>query len=297
MPPDIFHVHQTKLPFMEYWLLRDFQRRGIRIVHTVHDVQLPETRVRSPYLKRIYRMADGLIFHAEENRRRCLEDFCRGEHPNTRIIPHGDYGFLATPMERQDARARLGIGDGPLLLFFGYIRRYKGLDVLLNAMPAIRSAVPGAQLMVAGKDVEGGGKYVAQCVRLGLRDAVHLRLEYIPLEDIATLFSACDIVVLPYRELTQSGVVQLAHAYGRAVVATAVGGLPEVLKDEVSGRLVPPESPEALAQAVIDVLREPGRADRMGAEGRARAEQHFRWDDIAAQSFELYRTFVPEQGA
>jgi glycosyltransferase involved in cell wall biosynthesis len=142
-------------------------------------------------------------------------------------------------------------------LFFGYIREHKGLDVLLEAWPTVVDARPRARLLVAGDpvrlDAERRDRLEAWATRLG---AVH-RLEYISFSDVTPYFHAADVLALPYRHISQSGILFIALSLGVPVVATRVGALPELLGEDESALLVPTESPPALAEALIRVLGDP----------------------------------------
>ncbi len=201
------------------------------------------------------------------------------------VIPHGEYGFFERGGDVQDrdtARRSLGLEpQDEVALFFGYIREYKGLDVLLEAWPKVMDARPGARLLVAGDPVRldpvRREELEAWATRLGV---VH-RFDYIPFSDVTRYFRAADVLVMPYRHISQSGVLFLALSLGVPVVATRVGGLPELLRDGDSALLVPPESPAALAEALIRLLgdSELQRAPRPQS-GRRVADQHS-WPSIA----------------
>jgi glycosyltransferase involved in cell wall biosynthesis len=137
--------------------------------------------------------------------------------------------------------------DRPLLLFAGFVRPYKGLDVLLEAMALVERPL---HLLVAGEFWQGAAPYEAQIARLGLGEKVTLWDEYLPDELLAACLRRADVVVLPYRSATQSAVVQTAFGQGKPVITTNVGGLAEVVAHERTGLVVPPEDPAALAAAI-----------------------------------------------
>ena len=127
-----------------------------------------------------------------------------------------------------------------MLLFFGYIRRYKGLDLLLRAMPEIHRQT-GARLVVLGEFYEDRAPYDRIVADLGIGEIVQMTGDYVPSEAVGPVFCAADLAVLPYRSATQSGIVQVAYQLERPVICTRVGGLDEMLADGVTGLLVPPE--------------------------------------------------------
>ncbi|MDD5087974.1 MAG: glycosyltransferase [bacterium] len=159
-----------------------------------------------------------------------------------------------------EARAALGLPrEGKLILFFGFVRRYKGLDLLLQALPKMRAILPDLRLVVAGEFYEPRADYDTLIHHLGLEEAVHIHDEYCPNERVGVFFSASDVVVLPYRSATQSGIIQICYAQGLPVITTDVGGLSEVVVEGETGFIVPPENPDALCEAVRKFFEAGGR--------------------------------------
>ncbi|MCS6841726.1 MAG: glycosyltransferase, partial [Roseiflexus sp.] len=203
---------------------------NVRILFLCHHVIAPDGGMFDWYLaRRILWRGDAFIVMSEE-------DFAllRRALPWARIkgVTHPPYDvFSRTPLPRAEARARLGLNeDDPVLLFFGFIRRYKGLRHLLRALPLVRKHIP-ARLLVVGEFWEDERPYRALVRELDLDNVVHFHSEYVPNEQIAIYFSACDAVVLPYLEATQSGVAQLAIGFEKPMIATSVGGMPETIRD------------------------------------------------------------------
>lgn len=166
-------------------------------------------------------------------------------------VPHPVYNLFGDPIGKAEARRRLGLDPAaPLLLFFGFVRAYKGLDLLLRALPIVRREVP-AQVLVLGEFYEGREQTEALIRELGLADSVTVLDQYVPNEKVGVYFSAADAIVLPYRSATQSGIVQIAYQLERPVISTDVGGLKEVVLHERTGLVVPPGDPPALAAAIL----------------------------------------------
>lgn len=194
------------------------------------------------------------------------EDFAllRRALPKGRIAgtTHPPYDvFSQSPLPRATARARLGLEAGePVLLFFGFVRRYKGLRNLIRALASVRERLP-ARLLVVGEFWEDERPYHELVRQLGLEDAVQFHNTYVPNEELAVYFSAADVVVLPYLEATQSGVAQIALGFERPVIATSVGGMAEAIVDGQTGLIVPPGDNAALSEAIVryfcDGLAEP----------------------------------------
>lgn len=194
-------------------------------------------------------------------------------------VPHPVYAqYGAAGRSRDEARARHGL-TGDVLLFFGFVRPYKGLDVLVEAMPQVRAARP-VTLVVAGEFYQPVEPIRARVAALGLADAVRVLDRYVPDEEVGDLVAAADAVVLPYRSATQSGVVLVAYAGGCPVISTAVGGLPEVVEEGVTGHLVPPGDPAALAGAILGFYARGGRPAYEPAVHEA--ARRFSWGAVTA---------------
>lgn len=150
------------------------------------------------------------------------------------------------------ARSLLDIPRGSkVLLFFGFVREYKGLDCLLDAMSFLRQKCDNLKLLIVGDFGESKEKYLEQIQNNQIIDNVNIYDSYIPDKEVEKFFACCDLVVLPYKTATQSGIVQIAYGFEKPVIVTRVGGLPEVVKNGKTGYIVNPESPSELADAVL----------------------------------------------
>jgi glycosyltransferase involved in cell wall biosynthesis len=170
----------------------------------------------------------------------------------------------------------------PTVLFFGRISPYKGLDVLYRAAPMVADAVPGVRIVVAGRPIVGYAPPDPPVLSNGA--TVDVMQRYIPNVELARLFGAASVVVCPYLDATQSGVVLTAYAFDVPVVGTAVGGLPEYIIDGETGVLVPPRDAAALANGLVRALKDTGLCDRVR---RTRGRQ-FNWDRAAEETVETY---------
>lgn len=194
----------------------------------------------------------------------------------TTVLPTFN-GFKMQDMSYAEAREKLHIPDNrKLLLFFGFVREYKGLRHILRAMPEITKNDPDIRLMVVGEFGSDKDSYLALIEECGIANSVDIVDGYIPDKEIEPYFAACDLVVLPYESATQSGIVQIAYSFEKPVIATEVGGLPDVVTDGKTGYLVPPQNPEALAEAVLRYFRE-NRKAAFSENVRAEADR-YSWD-------------------
>jgi glycosyltransferase involved in cell wall biosynthesis len=162
--------------------------------------------------------------------------------------------YRGEAVDRDDVRKRLGL-TRPTLLFFGYVRAYKGLDRLLRAMPEVLARVD-AELLIVGEFYDDRARYERIIEELNISARVKIVAEHVPDERVGDYFTAADVVVLPYVSATQSGITQIAFAFGLPVISTNVGGLPEVVRDGETGYIVPPEDETALAGAIVRYFEE-----------------------------------------
>ncbi|MDL1892990.1 glycosyltransferase [Sphingobacteriales bacterium CHB3] len=177
-----------------------------------------------------------------------------------RKIPHPVYNIFGSPVEKRAAREQLGITDERVLLCFGYVRAYKGLRTMLEAMPMILKEM-SVRLLVVGEFYDTRETYEQLISDYGLRHNVTVVSDYVANETVALYFSAANVAMLPYTSATQSGIAQIAYNFNKPVIATNVGGLGEVVRDGVTGFVVPPKDPEALANAVLRFFKEEREAE------------------------------------
>lgn len=171
-----------------------------------------------------------------------------------RVTPHPTYGmFCKQGMSMSKAREQLKIDQGQrVLLFFGFVRKYKGLQYLLEAMKLLKEKDFKVQLWVVGDFGEDKDEYVEQIRRFEIEDQVQMVEGYAPDDEVEKYFAASDLVVLPYLSATQSGIVQIAFGFEKPVLVTEVGGLPDVVTNGKTGYVVEPRSAEMIAEAIMD---------------------------------------------
>jgi glycosyltransferase involved in cell wall biosynthesis len=261
-----------------------FMRRA-KVVFICHNVLPHEKSLIDRFLAAlVFSVSDGFLVQSREDRDKLLR--IRRQAP-VLVHPHPIYDFFATgSLTKEAARAKIGASAGPLLLFFGYVRGYKGLSYLLEAMPLIREKVP-AKLLVVGEFYDDPAPYAALVARLGIADAVRFENRYVANEEVEGFFVASDLVILPYVSATQSGIVQIAVAVNRPVIVTGVGGLPEAVAPEKTGFVVPPRDPAVLAGAVVRFFEE-GWAARM-APWFEDEKKRFSWKAMAEAIDEIAR--------
>jgi len=235
-------------------------------------------------LKKIYRGMAHVIVNLRQNKKEIEEDFDVPPE-QVSVIPVGD--LLAFLRDGKAVTARESSGGRRVVLFFGIIEPRKGLLVLIHAFAAIRERVPGAFLHIVGKPYEDTGRYLAEIERLGLSDSVRFDAGYVPLVDVPAVFESADVVVLPYEEGWSSGVVLSAYGFGKPVVATTIGGLPELIEEGKTGFLVPPGDAAALAGAVARIIADDDTTRLMKKE-IAEVAKKTSWPEIARLTEAIY---------
>ncbi|MFQ6606604.1 MAG: glycosyltransferase [Fidelibacterota bacterium] len=172
-----------------------------------------------------------------------------------RYTPHPLYNLFGAPLKKEIARERLGIKKEKMILFFGLIRAYKGLDTLLKAAAELKDRLKDFTVVVAGECYEDPSVYTSLVSALNIADVCDLRMRFIPDEEVKVYFSAADVVVLPYKSATQSGIVPIAYHFNCPVIVSNVGGLPEIVPHGKVGYVVRP-TVEDFREAILKFYSE-----------------------------------------
>jgi len=195
---------------------------------------------------------DGFITMSEQVMNDLLK-FVRDKP--VKLVPHPLYDNFGEIISKIEAREKLKIKtDELIILFFGFIRKYKGLDILLDAMKIIKentkSQISNLKLLVAGEFYDDEKSYLQQINRLGINDDVILRTDFIPDSEVKYYLCAADAVIQPYRNATQSGVTPLAYYFEKPMIVTNVGGLPSLVPNEKAGLVTEPTA-QSVANAIL----------------------------------------------
>jgi D-inositol-3-phosphate glycosyltransferase len=199
------------------------------------------------------------------------------------LIPAAIYKRVALPMfdlfqdriPKAEARKQLNITDEKVIMFFGYIRPYKGLHVLIDAMKIVKQKM-NIRLLVCGEYYGDEEKYRSHIHEAGIENGTTVFSDYIPNEKVHIFFSAADVVVQPYISATQSAIAQIAYFFSSPIIATSVGALPEVVINEKSGLIVPPNDPQKLASAILRFYDEQMEAKLTA--GASEERKKYTWD-------------------
>ena len=282
--PDVVHMQETN-PWID--VNAPGLARSAGLVNTVHDVERHPGHRRAkrvPWIRRLARRsAHRIIVHGDALKQAMVEkDGTPAE--KIHVIPHGNFlhyltwGDLAVPE------------DDHTLLFFGRIWPYKGLEYLIRAEPYISEELPDVKIVIAGEG-ESFHRYEALIAH---PDRFEVHNEFVPRGEAADIFRRASVVVLPYIEASQSGVLAMAYTFGKPVVATDVGSIPEVVEHGQTGLIVPPGDEKALAEAIVSLLKDPDKRRQMGQNAYAKATTDLSWDTIAEKTLRVYQEALQE---
>jgi glycosyltransferase involved in cell wall biosynthesis len=275
---DVVHYQWLPVPALDSRLLSPIRPRLL----TAHGLLRREAWRGRPggSLRRVLERMDAVIALSAYGARRLTDE--AGLAPErVRVIPHGALDYL-THLDPAPLPAELEGAEGPVILCFGLVRPYKGVDVLLEAF----RDVGNAQLWVVGRPL---GVDLDAMRALGDRATGPVRFvpRFVPDDVAAACFRRADVVVLPHRDAEQSGVLFAALAFGKAMVMSAVGGFPEVAAHG-AGRLVPAGEPEPLAAALRELAADGAAREALARGSRRAAAGPYSWDAVAAQTLALY---------
>lgn len=290
----VFHIHWWTpfliLPYLGF--MAALHIRGVKIVLTIHNVSSHENKFFHKIVTRfLLQLTDHVIVHTEAGKRRLVK---QGGVTSNRIsvLPHG---LLIPPSSidstKKEAKEAIGIpADKKVLLFFGNIRRYKGLDILLNAVAEIVKTDSNVLLIVAGMPWKGGAEVRKQIDELDISKYVALRLRFIHPDELPLLFQCADLVVLPYRFFdAQTGVGAYALHFEKPMVVTNVGGLPSLVKDK--SIVVPPNNVDELAKTITRVIKSPELMAKLSEDSK-QMKKEFDWETIAKETVAIYEQLL-----
>jgi glycosyltransferase involved in cell wall biosynthesis len=239
----------------QFWTISRLIRKKLKakLLFICHNVVEHESSgIKKLCTRMVLTKGTDFIVHSQED----LENL-KAIIPNSKVIKsyHPTYEvFNNNVPNKMQAREKLGL-SGNVMLFFGFVRPYKGLKYLLDSMAEVVSEVD-VTLLVVGEFWKDKEQYIEQIERLGLKDKVKIVDEYVPNEEVGKYFSASDIVVLPYVSATGSGIVQMAYGFNKPVISTKVGSLTEVVIGGKTGYLIEPRNSRALSKAILDFYRD-----------------------------------------
>jgi glycosyltransferase involved in cell wall biosynthesis len=294
---DVVHFQFFRLPRIDSLFCVLLRLIGVDFVYTAHDVlALEGKRIDFLFLQLIYSTSKVIYVHSEYIKRVVLEKFYV-RNGKIKVVQHGnfDHYFQHRNIPREKARQCLGLSSTDhVLLFFGIIREYKGLDLLLEAFEIASKDNKHLRLVIAGLPITPELKrfYDEQVAISSAKERIVYHAEFIPTNKVAEYFFACDVVILPYKNIYHSGVLHLAYSCGRPVIATKVGDFSETIEHGKSGYLFEKADVHCLSRAIVAAFAEPDTLLAMGQYARKLSEEHYTWDAIAEKMLHEYAVFA-----
>jgi glycosyltransferase involved in cell wall biosynthesis len=239
----------------------------------------------------VLRRGDAFIVHSEQDLWRLRALLPKAQITHTHHPTYQSLADTARPPQA-DVRRELGLEAERVVLFFGFVRQYKGLDYLVRAMGPVNTRLP-VHLLVVGEFWTSEDYFVALAEQFGVQEHITFVNRYVPNEELGRYFELADAVVLPYISATQSGVAQLAFGFGKPVITTRVGGLPEVVRDNETGLIVPPQDWQALADAIIGFYERDLGPTLSANVRRAHQQNDFSWEELVREIEASYAALHP----
>ncbi len=282
---DVVHYQWLTIPSLDVHLLPPRRPR----VLTAHYILPPHpSRRQLRSVRRVFGSMDAVVAHSEHSAARLRNEV--GLDPaKVRVIPHGTFDYLTRLPEEKPLPAELEGAEGPVILSFGLLRPYKGIEHLLEAFARVAASHPGAELWVVGNPRMDVAPLQRRASEAGGR--VRFLTRFVDDAEIPAIFRRADLVVLPYLDAEHSGVLYTGLAFGKPLVLSAVGGFPEVAETGAA-RLVPPGDTAALAATLEELLGAEAARAELAAAATAAAAGPYSWDEAARRTLDLYRELI-----
>lgn len=294
---DLLHFQFLRLPPLDPFLIVLLRLLGVKVVYTAHNVIPHEHSRRDYWLKGLlYRTAHGLIVHSQYIKRKLLRLFPVGQG-KTAVIACGDCDNSAdgTAVSSEEARAHFNLAhDDDVMLFFGQIRDYKGVDLLIEAFETAAAHNPKLKLIVAGQPFtdEIETKLHQMIAAHPAKKRIRFDGYFIDSKDIPLYLTAADVVVLPYRDIDHSGVVHLAYAFAKPIIASDVGDFSETIPHGKAGYILPQNSTACLAETIQHAFANKLELTKMGNYAEWLNRTKYGWAGIAEETKTFYQQFV-----
>ena len=285
---DLVHHQWLTLPALDPSLL-PADRAQPRVMTAHYILPANPGRARLLSARRAFGAMDAVIAHSELGAARLREQV--GLDPaRVRVIPHGAFDYLTRLSDPAPLPAELRGVEGPVILFFGLLRPYKGVDTLVEAFARVGGE---AELWIVGNPRMSLAPLHHAAARAP--GTVRFVPRFVGEDEIPALFRRADLIALPYRDSEHSGVVYTALAFGKPMVLSSVGGFPELAAEHGAARIVAPGDPVGLAAALEELISDQEARAELADAARRAAEGPFSWDAVAAQTMQLYRELAPER--
>jgi glycosyltransferase involved in cell wall biosynthesis len=284
---DVVHYQWLTAEPVDAFLLA----RGVPRVFTAHNVLRRDAgRMHQLGARALAGRVDALIAHTQAGARELVDRYGAAAE-RVHVIPHGAFEHLTRQPREAPLPDELAAVEGPVILSFGIVRPYKGIDVLLEAFAGLE----GAELWIVGRPLMDTAPLRAAAELAG--GTVRFVERFVTDAELPAYFRRADVVALPYRRIDQSGVLYTALAFGKAMVLSDVGGFGELAREHKAARLVRPEDPAALRAALQGVIDDPGQRTELERNAQAAASGPYSWTTIAKTTLELYSALSTQHSA
>lgn len=280
---DIVHLQWFACAPIDLVFIKILKNNGVKVIVTAHDL-LPfkKKNMNKIVFRKIYNNSDRIIVQAKANIERFEKEFPKNIGKIC-MIPHGHFLDYALVQNKSIARRKKNISQNDFVfLFFGQIKKVKGVHILLEAFSKIKDDYENAKLIIAGNVwADDFSSYEYFINKNNMKDKVLTDIRFIPEEDVADYYSLCDICVQPYLDVYQSGVVQLTYAYKKPAIVSDLEPFKEVVIDDVTGFIFKSGDSDDLADTMIKSIQCLDKLSIMGEKGYDYIKQKYSWDCIA----------------
>lgn len=291
----LVHFHFFDVSVLHACLIFVTKMMRRKVIITVHDVEgFFEGKGNSRIATVVYGWADALVVHNQYSRAELIT-LLQVDANKVAVIPHGNYCHAyPNTISLSVAREQLGWPQTEkVLLFFGQIKGVKRLDLLLAALPDIIDKHPNIRLVIAGKEVDVPFDiYAEQIIALGVADKCSCLIRYISNEEVPLFYAACDLVILPYERIYQSGVLLMAMSFAKAVVVSDIPGMMEVITDGSTGYIFRNGNSQDLSNCVVRALNNTQAQNQIAHQGLQLMKGHYSWSSIGNRHAELYANLL-----
>ena len=281
---EIIHTQWYTFSPLDYYFLSKFKRKyKLNYVATVHDILPFNKKFYDFYFhKKLYELADSIILQAPDNIHRFAKLFPLSKE-KTHMIPHGHMLDYVEEVDMKESRNILGIPKEKIVfLFFGQIKKIKGVDILLDALIKLKDRYPDLYVIIAGSVWKTDfSKYQEIIDNNDLHSCLKTDIRYIPDEEVKYYYCAADALVLPYIDVYQSGVIQLAYAYKKAVISSDLPAFTQFVNEGISGYISKAGDSISLAKAIERAIKDKDRLSEVGVNGYNIVKEKLNWGTIA----------------
>ena len=287
------HLHFFHLSFKEVITVIIFKIFNFKQIVTLHDVSTFHGKNNQLIARVILNLIHSIILHNQFSKVKLID-----LHPHIEnkisIIPHGNYSNYVKIYSKSKAIEKLNLDHNyKYILFFGQIKRVKGLDVLIKALDKVRTKNINCKLIIAGKIWKDDfSNYITLIQKLGLSNHIISHIHYISNQDVEKYFNASDMVVLPYREIFQSGVLLMALSYKKPVIVSDIMGMTDIVSNRKTGLTFKNGDHVELANCIINLFQNESLAEKIAINGYNKIQNEYNWEDIGRDTAKLYKSLL-----